>query len=57
LWDVGYISYIPYSLEINMLFKTSVIIVGLFAIFVLISAIYAHISYTIMKMDEERDIS
>jgi hypothetical protein len=57
LWDVGYISYIPYSLEINMLFKTSVIIVGLFAIFVLISAIYAHISYAIMKMDSERDIS
>jgi hypothetical protein len=56
---VGCVIYFihPYSLEINMLFKTSVIIVGLFAIFVLISAIYAHISYAIMKMDSERDIS
>jgi hypothetical protein len=40
-----------------MLFKLGVIFVGLFAIFVLISAMYAHISYTLMKMDEERDIS
>ena len=40
-----------------MLFKISVILVGLFAIFVLISAIYAHISYALMKMDEGRDIS
>jgi hypothetical protein len=40
-----------------MLFKVSVILVGLFAIVVLISAIYAHISYALMKMDEERDIS
>lgn len=39
-----------------MLFKISVVLVGGFAIFVLISAIYAHISYTLMKMDEERDL-
>ena len=39
-----------------MLFKISVVLVGGFAIFVLIGAIYAHISYTLMKMDEERDL-
>lgn len=39
-----------------MLFKIGVVLVGGFAIFVLISAMYAHISYAIMKMDEERDI-
>ena len=40
-----------------MLFKIGVVLVGGFAIFVLISAIYAHISYALIKMDEERDIS
>lgn len=40
-----------------MLFKVSVILVGLFAIFVLISAMYAHVSYHLIKQDEERDIS
>jgi hypothetical protein len=40
-----------------MLFKIGVVLVGGFAIFVLISAMYAHISYALMKMDEERDIS
>lgn len=40
-----------------MLFKVSVVLVGVFAIFVLISAILAHISYHLMKLDEERDIS
>ena len=39
-----------------MLFKIGVFLVGGFAIFVLISAIVAHISYTLMKMDEERDL-
>ncbi len=40
-----------------MLFKIGVVLVCAFAIFVIISAIYAHISYTLIKMDEERDIS
>ena len=40
-----------------MLFKIGVVLVCGFAIFVLISAMIAHISYTLMKMDEERDIS
>jgi hypothetical protein len=40
-----------------MLFKISVILVGLFAIAVLISAMVAHISYELMERDEERDIS
>jgi hypothetical protein len=40
-----------------MLFKIGIVLVCAFAIFVLISAIYAHISYTLIKMDEERDIS
>ncbi len=40
-----------------MLFKIGVVLVGGFAIIVLISAIYAQISYDLMKMDEERDIS
>jgi hypothetical protein len=39
-----------------MLFKIGVVLIGGFAIFVLISAMYAHISYTLMKMDEERDL-
>jgi len=39
-----------------MLFKIGVVVVGGFAIFTLLSAIYAHISYALMKMDEERDI-
>ena len=39
-----------------MLFKISVFLVGGFAIFTLLSAIYAHISYSLIKMDEERDI-
>lgn len=40
-----------------MLFKIGIVLACAFAIFVLISAIYAHISYTLIKMDEERDIS
>lgn len=40
-----------------MLLKIGIILFGLFGIFVLISAIYAHISYTLIKKDEERDIS
>lgn len=40
-----------------MLFKVSIIIVGILAIVTLISAVYAHISYTLIKLDEERDIS
>jgi hypothetical protein len=40
-----------------MVFKIGVVLVCGFAIVVLISAIYAHISYTLIKMDEERDIS
>lgn len=40
-----------------MLFKVSVILVGLFAIVVLISALYAHVSYYLIKKDEERDFS
>ena len=40
-----------------MLFKVSVILVGLFAIVVLISAIYAHVSYYLITKDEERDFS
>jgi hypothetical protein len=39
-----------------MLFKIGVVLVGGFAIFVLIAAIYAHISYALMKIDEERDL-
>ncbi len=39
-----------------MLFKIGVFIVGTFAIFVLFSAIYAHISYALIKADKERDI-
>jgi hypothetical protein len=39
-----------------MLFKIGVVLVAGFVVFVLLSAIYAHISYTLMKMDEERDI-
>jgi len=39
-----------------MLFKVGVVLVGGFAIFTLFSAIYAHISYAIMKADKERDI-
>jgi hypothetical protein len=45
------------SQRTKMLFKVSIVLVGLFAIVVLISAIYAQISYDLMKMDEERDIS
>lgn len=40
-----------------MLFKIGIILLGIVAIVTLISAIYAHISYTLIKMDEERDIS
>jgi hypothetical protein len=45
------------DLGILMLFKISVVLVGLFAIVVLLAAMYAHISYALIKMDEERDIS
>jgi len=39
-----------------MLFKIGVVLVGGFAVFVVFSAIYAHLSYARMKMDEERDV-
>ena len=39
-----------------MLFKVGVVLVGGFAIFTLFSAIYAHISYALMKANKERDI-
>ena len=39
-----------------MLFKIGVVLVFGFAIFTLFSAIYTHISYSLIKMDEERDI-
>jgi hypothetical protein len=38
-----------------MLFKVGVFLVCGFAIFTLISAIYAHISYSLIKNDEERN--
>jgi hypothetical protein len=38
-----------------MLFKVSIVLVCLFAIVVLFSAMFAHISYYIIKKDEERD--
>jgi len=40
-----------------MLFKISAVLLCLFAIVVLISAMYAHISYHLIKKDEERDFS
>lgn len=40
-----------------MLFQVSVVLVCLFAIVVLISAMYAQISYHLIKKDEERDLS
>jgi hypothetical protein len=40
-----------------MLFKVSIVLACLFAIVVLISALYAHISYYLIKKDEERDFS
>lgn len=40
-----------------MLFKISVVLVCVFAIVVLISAMYAQISYHLIKKDEERDFS
>ena len=40
-----------------MLFKISVMLLCVFAIVVLISAMYAQISYHLIKKDEERDIS
>jgi hypothetical protein len=39
-----------------MLFKIGVVLVFGFAIFTLLSAIYVHISYALMKADKERDI-
>jgi hypothetical protein len=39
-----------------MLFKVAVVLVGGFAIFTLLSAIYAHINYALIKADKERDI-
>jgi hypothetical protein len=38
-----------------MLFKIGVVLVCAFAIFVIFSAIYAHISYALLKIDEERN--
>lgn len=38
-----------------MLFKIGVVLACAFAIFVLISAMYAHISYALMEKDEERN--
>lgn len=40
-----------------MLFKISVVLVCLFAIVVLISAVVAHVSYYLIKKDEEREFS
>jgi hypothetical protein len=40
-----------------MLFKIGVVLVCVGAIFVLFSALYAQISYYLIKKDEERDIS
>ena len=40
-----------------MLFKVSIVLACLFAIVVLVSALYAHISYYLIKKDEERDFS
>jgi len=40
-----------------MLFKIGVVLACAFAIFVLISAMLAHISYYLIKKDEERDFS
>ena len=40
-----------------MLFKISVVLVCLFAIVVLISSMVAHVSYHLIKKDEERDFS
>lgn len=38
-----------------MLFRVGVVLVFGFALFVIGSAIYAHISYALMKKDEERN--
>jgi hypothetical protein len=40
-----------------MLFKISMVLVGLVASVVMIAAIMAHVSNVLMKHDEERDIS
>ena len=40
-----------------MLFKVSMVLMCLFAIVVLISAAVAHVSYHLIKKDEERDFS
>jgi hypothetical protein len=40
-----------------MLFKVSVVLVCLFAIVVLVAAMYAQISLYLITKDEERDIS
>jgi hypothetical protein len=45
----------PLFIGENMLFKVGVFIVCGFAIFTLFSAIYAHISYALLKIDEERN--
>ena len=40
-----------------MLFQVSVVLVCLFAIVVLIPAMVAHVSYHVIKKDEEREFS
>lgn len=40
-----------------MLFKISVMLLCVFAIVVLLSALYAQVSYYLIKKDEERDFS
>ena len=40
-----------------MLFKIGVVLVAGFAIFTLLSAIYAHISYALIKAEKERNIN
>ena len=52
--DIFHTSLILWSNSMH--FKIGVVLVGTFAVFVVFSAIYAHISYTLMKIDEERDL-
>ena len=45
----------PLFLGDYMLFKVGVVLVFGFALFVIGSAMYAHISYALMKKDEKRN--
>lgn len=38
-----------------MMFKIGVVVVCGLALFVIFSAIYAHVSYALLKIDEERN--